>query len=124
MLNIEEVALAFARECLAWADAKAVYVHDPAGEPRFIMCSPTAGQDTLFDPTDLPDVKALALKWCTGRDLTFAIEPDAAGGPNSVTIYRAGKSGSPVRLSRASDQRASHALLAACVLATRALRSE
>ena len=124
MVNIEEAALAFARECLGWADAKAVYVHDPAGVPRFVVCSPNAAQDTLFDPTDLVDVKAAAQKWCDARDLTFTIEPDAVGGPSSAILSRVGKSGAKSQLSRATDPRPSHALLAACVLATRALRVE
>ena len=124
MLKIEEAALAFARECLGWADAKAVYVHDPAGVPRFVVCSPNAAQDTLFDPTDLMDVKAAAQKWCEAHDLTFSIEPDAAGGHSAATLFREVPAGGKARLSRASDPRPSHALLAACVLANRALRAE
>ena len=121
MTTMLEVALAFARECLGWKDARAVHTQDPLGHPRFVVCSPSAERNTLFTPTDLADVRAIARTWCDANDLTLTLEPEADGGPTEASVSRAGRPAEDGRLSRANSPSPGHALLAACVLAHRAL---
>ena len=121
-MTLPETALAFARECLGWADAK-VLSHDPDAEvPRLVLISARAKADTLFAVTDLRDVEATVRGWCAANGLEHAVRTGTAREPSTATVARLKPGGEPVRLASVSDPDPCRALLAACVDAARRLR--
>jgi hypothetical protein len=121
-MTLSETALAFARECLGWRDAK-VLSHEPDAEsPRLVVMSARAKADTLFAVTDLRDVEATAGAWCTANGLQHAVRPAAGDQPATATVTRPKAGGDGTRLSSVSDPDPCRALLAACVEAHRRLR--
>jgi hypothetical protein len=121
-MTLTETALAFARECLAWADAK-VLAPDPDAEvPRLVVLSARAKADTMFAATDLRDVENTVRQWCGGNGLDYAVRGGTAREPATATVTRPKPSGDPARLSSVTDPDPCRALLAACVDAARKLR--
>ena len=121
-MTLTETALAFARECLGWADAK-VLSHDPDAEsPRLVVISARAKADTLFAVTDLRDVENTVRQWCAGHGLEHTVRTGTAREPAAATVTRPKPGGDPARLGTASDPDACLALMAACVEAARKLR--
>lgn len=121
-MTLPETALAFARECLGWADAK-VLSHDPDAEvPRLVLISARAKADTLFAVTDLRDVENTVRQWCAGNGLEHAVRTGAARDPATATVARLKPDGDPVRLASVTDPDPARALMAACVEAARRLR--
>ena len=121
-MTLSETALAFARECLGWRDAK-VLSHEPDAEsPRLVVIERRAKADTLFAVTDLRDVEATAGAWCAAQGLQHAVKPAAGGQPATAAVTRPRPGGDATRLSSVSDPDPCLALLAACVEAHRKLR--
>ena len=121
-MTLTDTALAFARECLGWADAK-VLSHDPDAEvPRLVLISARAKADTLFAVTDLRDVENTVRQWCAAHGLEHAVRTGTAREPSTATVSRARPGGDPVRLSSVSDPDPALALMAACVDAAGKLR--
>ena len=121
-MTLPETALAFARECLGWADAK-VLSHDPDAEvPRLVLISARAKADTLFAVTDLRDVENTVRQWCAAQGLESAVKTGAAREPATATVTRPKAGGDPVRLAAVTDPDPCRALMAACVEAARRLR--
>jgi hypothetical protein len=121
-MTLTETALAFARECLGWADAK-VLSHDPDAEvPRLVVISARAKADTLFAITDLRDVEATARGWCAAQGLEHAVRTGTAREPATATVTRPRPGGEPTRLGSVTDPDPCQALMAACVEAARRLR--
>ena len=121
-MSLSETALAFARECLGWRDAK-VLSHEPDAEtPRLVVMSARAKADTLFAVTDLRDVDAAAGAWCASNGLQHAVKPGTGGQPATAVVTRPKAGGEGTRLGSVSDPDPCRALLAACVEAHRKLR--
>lgn len=121
-MTLTETALAFARECLAWADAK-VLAPDPDAEvPRLVVLSARAKADTMFAVTDLRDVEATVRGWCAANGLDHAVRPGTGPNPAVATVTRPKASGDPARLASVTDPDPCRALMAACVEAARKLR--
>lgn len=122
-MTLTDTALAFARECLGWADAK-VLSHDPDAEiPRLVVISARAKADTLFAATDVRDVEATVRGWCTAHGLEYVLRAGAGHQPATAVVNRPKPSGEPTRLSSVSDPDPGRALMAACVEAQRKLRA-
>ena len=121
-MNLTETALAFARECLGWADAK-ILAPDPDAEvPRLVVLSARAKADTMFAATDLRDVEATVRGWCAGQGLEHAVRTGAAREPATATVSRLKPAGDPARLASVTDPDPCRALMATCVEAARKLR--
>lgn len=121
-MTLTETALAFARECLGWADAK-VLSHEPDAEsPRLVVISARAKADTLFAATDLRDVEATVRGWCAAHGLDHAVRPGTAKEPATAVVTRPKAGGEPTRLASVTDPDPCRALMAACVEAHRKLR--
>lgn len=121
-MNLTETAVAFARECLGWADAK-VLSHDPDAEiPRLVVLSARAKADTMFAATDLRDVEATVRSWCTVQGLDYAVRPASGANPATATVSRPKPSGDLMRLASVTDPDPCRALMAACVESARKLR--
>ena len=121
-MTLTDTALAFARECLGWADAK-VLAPDPDAEvPRLVVISARAKADTLFAVTDLRDVENTVRGWCIAQGLEHTVRSGAAREPATATVSRLKPGGDSTRLASVSDPDPCRALMAACVDAARKLR--
>ena len=121
-MTLSETALAFARECLGWRDAK-VLSHEPDAEtPRLVVIS-ALRQGRHPVRRDRPSGRGgHGRRWCTANGLQHAVRPAAGGQPATATVTRPKAGGDGTRLSSVSDPDPCRALLAACVEAHRRLR--
>lgn len=119
MTPLAEAALAFARACLGWEDARAVSPDPDAPAPALVVLSRSAPTNTLFSATDPADAQAVAGRWCDGLGLAATLTPDP-GRRSATAAVRAAGTGD--LLAEVTAPHPSEALFLACVAARQRLR--
>ena len=117
MIDVVETGLDFARECMAWEDAR---LAEPADE---VILSDSRG--AALDVNDLNSVMAEVCEWCVTRRLTFSLILQEcftqAGRP--VNVWKCSVMNGRRCLGSSSDQKSiAEAVMCACVEASRRVR--
>lgn len=111
MTPLQQTALDFCRECLGWEKASIFAVLGCIGNGK-LPGNPS------FDYTDLNAVMEAVRGWCVRNKLGFTICCDESG--FEVAVFSAGFEEID---EEATNQNLCHALLAACVAASRNLKT-